>query len=128
MLFLGSRPVPPASEFIPTLLFTPHGLGLLVTGTLVGGAIALGVFAISAISVPLLMTRRIDAVSAMAASVAAVQRNPKAMLLWAALIAGFMALGIASLFVGLVIAFPLVGHATWHAYRALMRNPSEGYL
>lgn len=128
MLFLGSRPVPPASEFVPTLLFTPHGLGLLVTGTLVGGVIALVVFAISAVSVPLLMTRKMDAVSAMATSVAAVRRNPKAMLLWGALIAGFIALGIATLFVGLVIVFPLVGHATWHAYRDLVKDPAEGYL
>ena len=80
------------------------------------------VFAISAISVPLLMTRRLDAVTAIGASVAAVQLNPKAMMLWAALIAGFMALGIATLFVGLVIAFPLIGHATWHACRDLVRD------
>jgi uncharacterized membrane protein len=122
MLFLGSKPLPPASEFIPTLLFTPHGLGLLVSGTAVGGLLAFVVFAISAISVPLLMTRRMDAVSAMAASIAAVRVNPMAMTLWAALIAGFMALGIATLFAGLVIAFPLVGHATWHAYRDLVRD------
>lgn len=128
MLFMGGRPVPPASEFVPMLLFTPHGLGLLVSGTLVGGVIALIVFAISAVSVPLLMTRRIDAVTAMATSVAAVRLNPKAMLLWAALIAGFMAIGIATLFVGLVIAFPLVGHATWHAYRDLVRDRTAGCL
>lgn len=128
MLFLGSKPVPPASEFVPTLLFTPHGLGLLVSGAVVGGIVAFVVFAISAISVPLLMARRIDVVTAMAASVAAVRLNPKAMLLWAALIAGFMAFGIATLFVGLVVAFPLVGHATWHAYRDLVRDRTEGYL
>ena len=128
MLFLGSKPVPPASEFVPTLLFTSHGLGLLVAGTLVGGVIALVVFAISAISVPLLMTREIDAVSAMVTSVAAVRRNPKAMLLWAGLIAGFMVLGIATLFVGLVVVFPLIGHATWHAYRDLVKDTTVGYL
>ena len=122
MLFLGDKPLPPASEFIPTLLFTPHGLGLLVSGTAIGGALAFLVFSISAISVPLLMTRRLDAVTAIGASVAAVKLNPKAMTLWAALIAGFMALGIATLFVGLVIAFPLIGHATWHACRDLVRD------
>jgi uncharacterized membrane protein len=122
MLFLGNKPLPPASEFIPTLLFTPHGLGLLVSGTVIGGALAFLVFAISAISVPLLMTRRLDAVTAIGASVAAVRLNPKAMMLWAALIAGFMALGIATLSVGLVIAFPLIGHATWHACRDLVRD------
>jgi uncharacterized membrane protein len=128
MLFLGSRGLPPASEFVPTLLFTAHGLGLLVTGTIVGGALAALVFAISAISVPLLMTRRIDAVTAIAASLAAVLLNPKPMALWAALIAGFMALGLATLFVGLAIVFPLIGHATWHAFRDLVRDGTDGYL
>lgn len=128
MLFLGNQPLPPASQFIPTLLFTPQGLGLLATGTIVGGMLAVTAFAISAISVPLLMTRRIDVVSAMAASLAAVVLNPKPMLLWAGLIAGFMALGVATLFAGLVIVFPLVGHATWHAYRDLVRDSSDSYL
>jgi uncharacterized membrane protein len=129
MLFLGNQPLPPASQFIPTLLFTPQGLGLLAVGTIVGGLLALAAFAISAISVPLLMTRRIDAVSAMAASLSAVVLNPKPMLLWAGLIAGFMALGVATLFAGLVIVFPLIGHATWHAYRDLVRDSgSSSYL
>jgi uncharacterized membrane protein len=117
MLFFGGKPIPPASDFVPTLLFSPHGLGLLVAGTIVGGILAATVFSISVVSVPLLMTRPIDAVSAMATSVRAVIINWQPMALWAALIASFMALGIATLFVGLVVAFPLVGHATWHAFR-----------
>ena len=128
MLFLGSKPLPPAAEFVPTLLFTAHGLGLLVAGTMVGGALAFLVFAISAVSVPLLMSRPLDAVSAIGVSLAAVIANPKPMALWAALIAGFMALGIATLFVGLAIAFPLIGHATWHAFRDLVREPNDSYL
>jgi uncharacterized membrane protein len=123
MLFLGSSGLPPPSEFVPTLLFTLRGLGLLVTGTAVGCALAFVVFSISVISVPLLMTRRADAVTAIASSLAAVMLNPKPMALWAALIAGFMVLGIATLCVGLVFAFPLIGHATWHAYRDLVRAP-----
>jgi uncharacterized membrane protein len=128
MLFLGSKPLPPASEFVPTLLFTAHGLGLLVTGTIVGGALAALTFSISVISVPLLMTRRIDAVSAIAASLRAVRVNWQPMALWAALIAGFIALGIATVFVGLVIAFPLIGHATWHAFRDVVRNGPDSYF
>jgi uncharacterized membrane protein len=129
MLFLGSKPLPPAAEFVPTLLFTAHGLGLLVAGTMVGGVLAFLVFAISAVSVPLLMTRPVDAVSAIGVSLAAVIANPKPMALWAALIAGFMALGIATLFVGLVLAFPLIGHATWHAFRDVVGEPTgSGYL
>ena len=124
MLFLGSSGLPPPSEFVPTLLFTLRGLGLLVTGTTVGSLP--GDFRCSpslSISAPLLMTRRADAVTAIAASLAAVVLNPKPMALWAALIAGFMVLGIATLYVGLIVAFPLIGHATWHAYRDLVRVP-----
>lgn len=120
MLFMGSRALPPASEFVPTLLFESHGLGLLVAGTAVGGVLATVIFSISAIAVPLLLTRRVDAVTAMAASIEAVVKNPIPMALWAALIAGFMALGTATLFAGLAIAFPLIGHATWHAFRSLV--------
>ncbi len=118
-LFLGTSGLPPARELMPTLLLTPHGLGLLVVGTAVGAMFAAIVFATTAISLPLLMERRVDAFTAMAASVQAVGANPKAMALWAVLIAGIIALGIATLGAGLVIAFPLIGHATWHAYRDL---------
>lgn len=120
MLFTGSSAVPPVSEFMHTLLFTPRGLGLLVVGTIVGGALAAFVFAISAVSVPLLMVKDVDVVTAAATSVRAVIHNPLPMGLWAALIAGFMVLGILTLFVGLIVAFPLVGHATWHAFRELV--------
>jgi uncharacterized membrane protein len=128
MLFLGAQPLPPASEFVPTLLFTPHGLGLLVAGTIIGGLLAALAFAISVISVPLLMTRRIDAVTAISNSLAAVMLNPRPMALWAALIAAFIAVGIATVFVGLVVAFPLIGHATWHAFRDVVREGSDSYL
>lgn len=122
MLFIGVGPAgfPPASQFVPMLLFTPHGLGLLVVGTIVGGLIAALVFAISAVSIPLMMVERRDAISAIGLSLEAVRKNFNAMALWAALIAGFIALGIATLFIGLVFTFPLIGHATWHAYKALV--------
>lgn len=124
MLFLGGRGFPPMSEFMPMLLFTNHGLGLLVVGTAVGGLLAALVFSISAVAVPLMLERRIDAVTAMIVSLRAVMANPKPMALWAGLIAGFMVLGLATLFLGFVVAFPLIGHATWHAYRAVVRLPA----
>lgn len=120
MLFLGTHALPPARDFVQTLLFTPHGLGLLVTGTAAGAALATAVFSISAISIPMLVDRQVDAFTAMGKSIEAVVTNPRPMLLWAALIAGFIALGLATLGVGLVFAFPLIGHATWHAYKDLM--------
>jgi uncharacterized membrane protein len=120
MLFFGTSALPPLSEFVPTLLFTPHGLGLLVTGTATGAVLAMLTFAISAIAVPLLFDRPVDPVTASVISVQAVILNPKAMSLWAALIAAAVVLGFATLFVGLVVTFPLIGHATWHAYRDLL--------
>jgi uncharacterized membrane protein len=120
MLFLGTAAVPPPSEFVHTMLFTNAGLGLLFTGTLTGALLAAIVFSISTVAVPLLLVKDVDAVTAMVTSVRAVSLNTGPMLLWAALIAGFMALGLATLFFGLIVVFPLLGHATWHAFRALV--------
>ena len=120
MLFLGPQPMPPLDVFVSNLLLTPRGLGLLIVGTGVGMALGTTVFAISAIAVPLLMTERVDVVTAATMSVEACRKNPKAMALWAALIAGAMLLGFVTLFFGLVITFPLIGHATWHAFRDLL--------
>jgi len=128
MLFFGPADIPPARDFVPTLLFTWHGLGLLVVGTVTGAIIAALTFAISVVSVPILMTEPLDAVTAMRVSLSAVARNPKTMLLWASLIAGFSALGLATLFVGLVVVFPLIGFATWHAFRDLVRLQPKDYL
>lgn len=119
MLFLGPQELQ-LQNFIPTLLLTGPGLGLLVVGTATGAVLALAVFAVSAISIPMLMRRKVDAVTAAATSVRAVAVNPQAMLLWAALIAGMTIFAFATLFVGLIVIFPLIGHATWHAYRSLL--------
>lgn len=116
VLFMGGSGLPPPSAFLPTLLFTLPGLGLLIVGSLVGGILAAIVFAMSALAVPMLLVERVDAVTAMRASLRGVAANLKPMALWAALIAVMIAAGFATLLVGLVVAFPLIGHATWHAY------------
>jgi uncharacterized membrane protein len=119
-LFLGGAGAPDPSEFVPTLLFTNAGLALLFTGTLTGGMLAALVFSISSVAVPLLLVKKTNAVAAIATSMRAVRLNTGTMLLWAAIIAGYTLLGIWTLFVGLVVIFPLLGHATWHAFRALV--------
>ncbi len=116
LLFLGTAGLPSINDFAQLLLMTPRGLGLLITGSLVGGVIAAFVFAATAVAVPMLLVAQTDALTAARASMAAVLRNPKPMALWASLIVVIMAAGFATLLVGLVVAFPLIGHATWHAY------------
>ena len=125
MLFLGTNAIPPPSEFFQMLLFTPHGLGLLVCGTLVGAVFAAIVFVTSATSIPLLLFKRTDVLTAAAASVEAVRTNPKPMALWALLIVVIMAAGFATLLFGLLLAFPLIGHATWHAYEEIYGSVSD---
>jgi uncharacterized membrane protein len=119
MLFLGPQSLQ-LETIIPTLLFTPSGLGLLVVGTAAGAILAMLVFSITAVSIPLLMRRKVDIVTASLTSIKAVALNPGAMLLWAVLIAGMMVAAFATMFLGLIVVFPLIGHATWHAYRSLV--------
>lgn len=82
-----------------------------------GSVFAAIVFAASVVSVPMMLDRRNDAVSAALLSAACLARNLPAMLLWAAIIVAFTAAGLATAFVGLVLTMPVIGHATWHAYR-----------
>jgi len=85
-----------------------------------GAVLALVVFALSVVTVPLVIDRDVSSRVAMRASLRAVARNPLAMLLWAALIVGLTALGFATLLAGMIVVIPLLGHATWHAYRDLV--------
>lgn len=126
MLFLGTQIPPTLGELMRTLLLTPQGIGLLSVGSAIGGALAVFVFTISAFSAPMLLERRIDAVSAAQASVRTVLENSKPAILWAALIAAIMAVAFATLLVGLVVAFPLLAHATWHAYADVFGAKVDG--
>jgi uncharacterized membrane protein len=83
-----------------------------------GAGLALFVFATAALSLPLLLDRRdMDTISAAIVSFNALRGNPAQMLAWAATIVVLTAAGFATMFVGLVVALPLVGHMAWHAYR-----------
>ncbi|MFN7003639.1 MAG: DUF2189 domain-containing protein [Roseinatronobacter sp.] len=99
------------------LLMSGSGILMLITGTLVGAAVALALFSITVISLPMLLDREVDFVTAMIASVETVRSNPQVMLRWAALIAGIMIIAMIPAFLGLFIALPVLGHATWHLYR-----------
>ena len=98
-------------------LWGASGVSMLLVGTIVGGMVALLLFALTVISLPMLLDREVDFVTAMATSVALVQGNPQVMLTWAALIAALLGLAMLPAFMGLFIILPVLGHATWHLYR-----------
>lgn len=102
------------------LLLSGRYLGLLAAYFAVGALLAAVVFALSVVTAPLLVDRPYDAVTAMLTSLRCCARNPAPMLLWAALIAGLTVLGFATLLLGLVVIFPWLAHASWHAYRDLV--------
>ena len=98
----------------------PSGIALatfFAIGTVIGSLFAVVVFAASALSLPMFVDRRTDAVTAVVTSVNAVLRNKRAMLVWAILIVLCVAIGFATALIGLAVTMPLIGHATWHAYR-----------
>lgn len=82
-----------------------------------GGLFATLVFAVSVVSVPMLLDRDNDAVSAAIISVLVLAKNPGTMALWALIIVVLTGIGLATAFVGLAVTMPVIGHATWHAYR-----------
>jgi uncharacterized membrane protein len=99
-----------------TALLTPAGLAMLVIGTAVGAAMAYAFYAMTVISLPLLVDRKLDFLTAINASLQCVKCNPLVMLTWAAIIAGLLGLAMLPAFLGLFVALPVLGHATWHLY------------
>ncbi|MGH8131950.1 MAG: DUF2189 domain-containing protein, partial [Steroidobacteraceae bacterium] len=85
-----------------------------------GAVLAAIVFTVSVVAVPLMIDRHASAADAIRASIRATFANLPAMLVWSLLIVAVTALGFVTLLVGMVIVAPLLGYATWHAYRDLV--------
>jgi len=110
----------PSAENTLSQLISWDNLGFLVTYTVVGAFFAGLIFITSAISIPMILDRQVDAVSAGLTSMRACFQNPGAMLVWGALITALIGLAMLPYFLGLLIVGPVIGHATWHAYRAIV--------
>jgi uncharacterized membrane protein len=106
--------------FAEDVLTTPRGWALIVIGNLVGFAFSLVVLAISVVSVPMLVDRDVDMLTAIETSLAAFRRNPRTLTAWGFVVAGLLILGSLPLFVGLAVVMPILGHATWHLYRRII--------
>lgn len=129
---LAPQPVATPMDFVRHVVLAPGGQ-VFELWLLLGGLMAAPLFASSVVAMPLLLDRRADVLQAVLTSWQAVLRNPAPLALWAALIMGLTLLGMATLLAGLIVTLPWLGHASWHAYRALVdagklpeRLPPEG--
>jgi len=116
-IFMGTSGMgaSPAEAF--GALLAPSGLAMLAVGGAVGGLLALAFYAMTVVSLPLLVDRKVDFLTAIITSLKVVRTHPAVMLAWAVLIAAVLLAALLPAFLGLVIALPVLGHATWHLYR-----------
>ncbi|MEM9319902.1 MAG: DUF2189 domain-containing protein [Pseudomonadota bacterium] len=121
-LFLGPSALMNVTTSYAYLL-APEGLSMLLVGTAFGAIFAGLLFALVVVALPLLLDRELDFVTAMIASVEAVRESPWVMLAWGIVISGLLFAAMAPAFLGLLVVFPVLGHASWHIYRrAVMRQ------
>ena len=115
----------PSTTGVLQAVFNPQNWNFVAVYTLVGGAFAALVFSTSVVSIPMILDRDTDALTAGITSIRVVFENPGVMLLWGALITGIVAVSLWFWGVGLLLAGPVLGFASWHAYRACVAPPQR---
>lgn len=115
-LFMGLSTMTNVSQSLEAFL-TPNGLMMIAVELGIGAVLAFLLFAITVVSLPLVLDREVDFVTAMLTSVRAVRENLMVMLVWAMVIAVLSLLALLPWFLGLMVVLPILGHATWHLYR-----------
>jgi len=118
-LFLGPSALTDVTSSYAYLL-RPEGVRMLLVGTAFGAVFAFVLFTLTVVSLPLLLDKELDFVTAMLTSVAVVRANPVVMPVWAAIVAGLTFVAMAPFLFGLFVVLPVLGHATWHIYRAAL--------
>jgi uncharacterized membrane protein len=104
-------------KFVHDVLTTPDGWNLILVGNGVGFLLAVVALVVSAVSFPLLLDRDVGAAVALSTSIRVVLNNPLTMAVWGLIVAALLLIGSLPAFLGLTIAMPVLGHATWHLYR-----------
>ena len=104
-------------------LLDPENIGFITAWAAVGALFAGLIFAVSVISIPMILDRQTDAITAGLTSLRLVLTQTGVMLWWGALIAFITVLALLPWFAGLLVAGPVIGHATWHAYRSAVGGP-----
>jgi uncharacterized membrane protein len=103
-------------------LLDPENIGFIVAWTVVGGLFAGLIFAISVVSIPMILHRQTDAITAGLTSLRLVLTQTPVMVFWGALITLVVGLSLLPWFAGLLLAGPVIGHASWHAYRQAVED------
>jgi uncharacterized membrane protein len=116
---LAPVPIHTPVDFIRHVVLAQDGY-LFELWLALGGVLAAPIFASTAVAMPLMLDRRVTLLQAVLTSWQAVLANPLPMAFWAALIMGFTLLGLGSALLGLIAVIPMLGHASWHAYRDLV--------
>ena len=123
---LGEAPPASLSAFLSEILGTEAGWSLIIIGNAVGFVFAAVVLSSVVISFPLLLDRDVGAVAAIQTSMRATLANPVPVALWGLIVAAGLVAGCLTVFVGLAVIMPILGHATWHLYRKLVVDPQAG--
>ena len=117
--------LPDTQNLVAQMLRGQH-LEFLITWTLVGAVFAGLIFVTSVVSIPMILDRGTDAISAGLTSIRACLQNPGVMLFWGLLVSALVALSMLPWFLGLLVSGPVIGHASWHAYRATVAPDRPG--
>lgn len=115
-LFMGLSTMTNVSQSYDVFM-TPNGLMMIAVELGVGAVLAFLLFSLTVISLPLVLDREVDFVTAMLLSLRVVRENLGVMLVWATLIAVLSLAALVPWFLGLMVVLPVLGHATWHLYR-----------
>jgi len=116
-LTMGPEAPESVTGFFRDVFATPQGRLMILLGIPVGAAFATLVLAISVVSIPMLIDRRISLPQAVVTSLRVCKRNPTVIAVWGLIVAGMLVLGSIPLFLGLIVVMPILGHASWHLYR-----------
>lgn len=126
-LFMGLSTMTNVSTSLEVYM-TSNGLTMLAVGTVVGAVFATVLYMITVLSIPMLLDRELDFVTAMIASFGYVRDHLVVMLAWGAFIAILTFVAMIPWFLGLLVVLPLLGHASWHLYRLITQAPMEGVV
>jgi uncharacterized membrane protein len=124
----GHAPAASIPDFAARVLTTPEGWLLIIVGCGVGFLFAVVALCVSVVSFPLMLDRHATAIDAIRTSLRAVMKNPFTMAAWGLIVAVLLVIGSLPFFVGLAVVLPVLGHATWHLYRKVVKpdpNPPQ---